>query len=621
MATETQRIAALEAKVKKISKSLGYKQIKYSASALTGVADCCYIFGINFNTGDIFYRDELGNWQPVPGNGGGGGSTNRFGIEDNLGVQFREMDMDGFIFNLINAESITLYSNAVNDYAGFSCQGTTNAVSSLFAGNINGQSSVDVNVDEIFFNTPFGSQTLAQGSGYTALTVNGEVADVFGNIVLDLGGGGAVPTLQQVAVAGPSTTIDLSLASINITGLSINGSTGTAGQILSTNGTIPSWVTNNNLHQTTTIGASTTNSIAIGTLSASTSKLDIANTNLGQISSSNSGINLKNLTLATALSQSQSSPPIEFSANQWDAFNGVNAPTKFKIYTKSAPFGISTIPGPGSAGTNTTFLSFESSDTGSLKVPLLLNSIGDVYFGNGIAMTGTRFLRATSTISYVANTSIATQHLFANQIQGLDPGIAIVKMSSGGSTSGLYSKVLETVGDLSVNVLNAYALGNVSIGPNFTPSVLAQLDVNSVGRGFLPPRLNNLQQDGIPQGLLSIAVTNGGSGYNIAPGVIIPASPGGGLQARAYSVLGTGGTANQVVSIVVDFRGSAYPSVPAISFNNVGTGGIGNPDGTGAAATATVNTIATPEGLMIYNTVIKKMRFYNGTAWETITSS
>lgn len=65
-------------------------------------------------------------------------------------------------------------------------------------------------------------------------------------------------------------------------------------------------------------------------------------------------------------------------------------------------------------------------------------------------------------------------------------------------------------------------------------------------------------------GVVSIEVTNMGSGYTTAPTVVITSSTGYG--ASAVAVLGTGSTADKVVRVDVTNAGSNYQTPPLISF-------------------------------------------------------
>lgn len=93
------------------------------------------------------------------------------------------------------------------------------------------------------------------------------------------------------------------------------------------------------------------------------------------------------------------------------------------------------------------------------------------------------------------------------------------------------------------------------------------------------------------QGVLTITVTNGGSGYTSAPTVGF--TGGGGSGATATATVSNG----QVVSITVTAKGSAYTSAPTVTF----TGG----SGTGAAATAAT-------GYYISTPTTRTFKYFNG---------
>jgi phage tail sheath protein FI len=81
-----------------------------------------------------------------------------------------------------------------------------------------------------------------------------------------------------------------------------------------------------------------------------------------------------------------------------------------------------------------------------------------------------------------------------------------------------------------------------------------------------------------PDGVVAVAITNGGSGYTSAPAVTI--TGGGGTAATAYAVVEDG----EVVAVIVDNAGNGYTTAPTVAFSGGG--------GTGAAATATKGTSA-----------------------------
>ncbi|MFO0969605.1 MAG: LamG-like jellyroll fold domain-containing protein, partial [Gemmataceae bacterium] len=84
--------------------------------------------------------------------------------------------------------------------------------------------------------------------------------------------------------------------------------------------------------------------------------------------------------------------------------------------------------------------------------------------------------------------------------------------------------------------------------------------------------------------VISVAVTNGGSGYTSAPSVAIAAPGNSGASATATAVINNG----SVVAVNITFTGSNYTAVPAVSFSGGG--------GSGATATATIGAAAKISG-------------------------
>jgi len=70
--------------------------------------------------------------------------------------------------------------------------------------------------------------------------------------------------------------------------------------------------------------------------------------------------------------------------------------------------------------------------------------------------------------------------------------------------------------------------------------------------------------------VLSINVTNNGSGYTSIPTVTI--SDGGGLGATAVATLGTGSNAGKVIAITITNAGSQYTSIPTVTISSPASG-------------------------------------------------
>lgn len=71
-----QRLYALDKKVRQ-------KQILYSATALTGTVGCCHILGVDYTTGDLYYKDSSGNWA-LEASGGGASFPPQTGLSGNI---------------------------------------------------------------------------------------------------------------------------------------------------------------------------------------------------------------------------------------------------------------------------------------------------------------------------------------------------------------------------------------------------------------------------------------------------------------------------------------------------------------------------------------------------------
>jgi uncharacterized protein len=137
-----------------------------------------------------------------------------------------------------------------------------------------------------------------------------------------------------------------------------------------------------------------------------------------------------------------------------------------------------------------------------------------------------------------------------------------IRVADGGSVSATMANIIGS----SLNKTGMHALRNAPALLGLKPKLL-------VAPGFTSLRPTN--------GVLSIAVGAGGTGYTSAPTVTI--AGGGGVGATAEAVISAGGV---VTSIKITNPGSGYTTVPTIAL----TGGAG----AGATGTATTGTTANP---------------------------
>jgi len=185
-------------------------------------------------------------------------------------------------------------------------------------------------------------------------------------------------------------------------------------------------------------------------------------------------------------------------------------------------------------------------DAFPLNTPVLVTRRGEM---QGLGETGT----LPSALDLIYDQAGAVV-VVVRVAEGLNEGATINNVRGGiNNGTGAYEGV------------HAFLAAEGAVG--FAPRIL-------IAPGFTHQRSTN--------GILSIAVQNQGAGYTTAPAVTIAAPAGGGKQATAVAVLGTGENAGKVVSITITDPGSGYATNPTVT--------IGAPPSGGTQATAgTIN--------------------------------
>lgn len=157
------------------------------------------------------------------------------------------------------------------------------------------------------------------------------------------------------------------------------------------------------------------------------------------------------------------------------------------------------------------------------------------------------------------------------------------------------------------NFLN-WSGGSTSIGDSSVIQMhgSAELAINSTLKGFLPPSMTTTQRNAIGY-VKSITVNSVGSGYGTIPKVVFSGGGGSGVRGAAVTSAGT------VTAIQLLDKGSGYGggSTPTLTLANT----------TGSGATFTVNMSGADSGLVIFNTTLDSLQYYNGTAWIDIGGS
>jgi lysophospholipase L1-like esterase len=126
----------------------------------------------------------------------------------------------------------------------------------------------------------------------------------------------------------------------------------------------------------------------------------------------------------------------------------------------------------------------------------------------------------------------------------------------------------------------------------------ALLDVQRPKQGFLPPRMTTAQRDSIGY-IKSISITGGS--YTVAPALSITGGTGSGAIAIAYILTGT-----TIVADIID---------PGIGYNPGSAVTVTLTGGTGSGGSASAVISGPDSGLVIYNTSVDSLQFYNGARW------
>lgn len=156
-----------------------------------------------------------------------------------------------------------------------------------------------------------------------------------------------------------------------------------------------------------------------------------------------------------------------------------------------------------------------------------------------------------------------------------------------------------TVGD---NFFNSVVNGSRTIyGDTTLRKGSSLVEMNSIKQGLLPPRMTTAQRDSI--GYISSISVSGGS-WTVAPSITFSGGTGSGLSATPWIVGGT--------SLAVEVINPGVGYIPATTVTGTFVGG------TGSGGTITVNITGPDSGLVIFNTTIQKLQFYNGGSWVDV---
>jgi len=149
------------------------------------------------------------------------------------------------------------------------------------------------------------------------------------------------------------------------------------------------------------------------------------------------------------------------------------------------------------------------------------------------------------------------------------PRVAISSAPAGGITAiGIASMTDDIVDYDGVKSSKIQRIDIINPGSGYTvaPSVVV---VGGGGAGFAATATIN-------DGTLGVVTFTGGSGYSTAPTITFSAPPGSGTTATAIAYVGSGNTVGIVTQIGITNGGSGYTSAPTATVTSPFTGGSGN---------------------------------------------
>jgi len=149
------------------------------------------------------------------------------------------------------------------------------------------------------------------------------------------------------------------------------------------------------------------------------------------------------------------------------------------------------------------------------------------------------------------------------------PRVAISSAPAGGITAiGIASMTDDIVDYDGVKSSKIQRIDIINPGSGYTvaPSVVV---VGGGGAGFAATAT-------ISDGTLGVVTFTGGSGYSTAPTITFSSAPGSGTTATAIAYVGSGNTVGIVTQIGITNGGSGYTSAPTATVTSPFTGGSGN---------------------------------------------
>ena len=205
-----------------------------------------------------------------------------------------------------------------------------------------------------------------------------------------------------------------------------------------------------------------------------------------------------------------------------------------------------------------------------------------------VSQQGATFINGTATDADAAAFPLNTPTLVTSLAQAAllgDAGTLLADVTTYFGEGGSYAIVNRVEASETPATAEANLIGNAAAKTGLYAALKAKPSL-----GIQPRVIITAGDTGsyIEDGVVSVSVSAGGSGYTSAP---TATATGGGTESDKVlptltAVLGTGANAGKVVSVTVVSPGKAMTAAPSIAFSGGG--------GTGAAATANLGDVANP---------------------------
>jgi len=265
--------------------------------------------------------------------------------------------------------------------------------------------------------------------------------------------------------------------------------------------------------------------------------------------------------------------------------------------------------GKNSSATDVGYASIEASITsptaGSETGHLIINSMNNGAFTSKIIIRGDGCVSVGPTVSSITGLNISKPITGGVSAYGMQVS-ATVNTDVTSAATGFRTSLSTAASATQYTITNVrhYDINPMTIGANTI--ITNQYGFNSAG---LTAANNNFQF--YAAGATAANVIAGKTTYSFYSNN--PTATGGGTSWNLY----VNGTAPNYINGVLSIGTNAPDAAAKVQINST-TQGFLPPRMT----TTQRNAIATPPaGLMIYNTSTNKLNFYNGTAWEAVTSA